>query len=305
MSAWTRDFHWSLVYKLPQLLNDVTPSEYLLELMRSEAFQESLFLSVLSCWPERGSSYPSDLLELWEDHRSVSKLVHALELSRHREPTQNRDAPTLRFDSIYADILSKNPDLLSVLTTLALGIHFMDDVLEVLGLSYSILRPFIKVRQLLVLPLPAGDSPVDFLINPHRSGELWNEKDSAEEMVLRWLVVAKGDGRLYGKFLTLLDRCGSNPKILLGLKNLNLSELCNEITTDHLEFHEDDLRPTYLLHILNWLRRLPDPPMNVIRVWEEQMLSIELCHNALRRDFGWDSADEDSNDEVYEEGQQE
>ncbi|KAJ6601978.1 hypothetical protein DFH09DRAFT_1126162 [Mycena vulgaris] len=172
----------------------------------------------------------------------------------------------------------------------------MDDLMEVLGLSYSILRPFIKVRQLLVLPLPAGDSPVDFLINPHRSGELWNEKDSAEEM---------GDGRLYGKFLTLLDRCGPNPKILMGLGNLNLSELCNEITTDHLEFHEDDLRPTYLLHILNWLRRLPDPPMNVIRVWEEQMLSIELCHNALRRDFGWDSADEDSNDEVYEEGQQE
>ncbi|KAJ6530483.1 hypothetical protein DFH09DRAFT_1285032 [Mycena vulgaris] len=265
--------------------------------------------------PFLGLSYPSDLIELWEDHRSVGKLGRDLALTRrHGESTQNHGAPTLKFDSIYAQILSKNPNLLSVLTAVALGMHF-DYVLEVLGLSFGVLRPFIEVRQLLVLPFPAGDSPVDFLIDSHRSGELWNEQDSAEEMVLRWIVFAKGDDWLYGQFLTLLDRCGANHKILLGLETLNLSALCNEITTDHLDFHELQLHPKYLLHV-----RLTSPPMNVIRFWEEQMLSIELCYNALRRDLlrgsgdeasGSDSAedsaekcDENSNDQVYEEGGQ-
>ncbi|KAJ6602011.1 hypothetical protein DFH09DRAFT_1302178 [Mycena vulgaris] len=177
--------------------------------------------------------------------------------------------------------------------------HFYN-VQDVLGLSHSVLRPFIEVHQLLVLPFPVGDSPVDFLVDPDRSALLWNEQDSAEEMVVRWIVFAKGDGLLHGYFLALLDRCGPNPKILLGLESLNLSAL----------------HPKHLLHIVNWLRRLLDPPMNVIRVWEEQILSIKLCYNALRRDFGRvignedfdgdsdeDSA-EDSSNGVYEEGQQ-
>ncbi|KAJ6530458.1 hypothetical protein DFH09DRAFT_1410981 [Mycena vulgaris] len=187
------------------------------------------------------------------------------------------------------------------------------DVLEVLGLSYSVLRPFIEVHQLLVLPFPAGDSPVDFLIDPRRSGELCNEQDSTEEVVLRWIVSAKGDGWLYGEFLTLLDRCGPNPEILLGLETLNLSTLCNKIRTeDHLWFHEEGLHPTHLLPIVNWLRRFPDPPMNVIRFWEDQILSIKLCRNTLLGDSGWASSgedfdedsDEDSKDELYEEGGQ-
>ncbi|KAJ6602089.1 hypothetical protein DFH09DRAFT_1481343, partial [Mycena vulgaris] len=295
MSAYIRDVHWCLVTSLPEFLNHVTPSGYLVELMRNKTFQDSLFLSsTVTGWPERGSSYPSDLIELWEDHRFASKLSQDLEL------TQNLCAPTLKFDSIYAEILSKNPNLLSVLTAVALGIPLYKSG-EALRLSYSVLRPFIGVRQLLVLPLPAGDSPVDFLLDPRRSGGLWNEQDSAEEMLLQWIVWAKGDGRLHGKFLTLLDRCGPNPKILLGLETLNLSTIGNEIRTeDHLWFHENDLRPTYLLHIINWLRRLPDPPMNIIRVREEQMLSLELCHNVLRRDFESVHGDQDSDEDSGE-----
>ncbi|KAJ6478658.1 hypothetical protein DFH09DRAFT_1108255 [Mycena vulgaris] len=271
--------------------------------MRNETFQDSLFLCLVSGWPERGSRYPSDLTELWEDHRFVSRLAQDLELyPSHGEPTQNRGAPTLKFDAIYAEILSKNPDLLSVLTAVAIGMY-LPHVLEVLGLSFSVLRPFIEVHQLLEFPLPAGDSPVHFLIDPHRSGELWNKQDSAEEMVLRWMVFTRIEGWFYGEFLTLLDRCGPNPKILLGLETLNLSALYNDITTDPLRFHEYWLHPRHLLHI-----RLPDPPTDIIRVWEEQILSIELCYNALLRDSDEDSAedsDEDSNAEVYEEGGQE
>ncbi|KAJ6530475.1 hypothetical protein DFH09DRAFT_1410996 [Mycena vulgaris] len=299
---------------LGDYLGDARRSESLVELMRNETFQNSLFLSNgLFDWPQRGSSYPSDLIELWEDHRSVSRLAQDLDPS-YGEQTKNCGASTLKFDSIYAEILPKNPDLFSVLTAMALGMS-LEDVLEVLGLRFSVLRPFIEVRQLLVLPLPVGDSPVDFLSDPSRSGELWNEQNSAdaEEMVLRWIAFTKRDGWLDGKFLMLLDRCGPNPKILQGLDTLNLSALCNGLSKDdHLWFHKSDVHPTYLLRVVNWLRRLPDPPMNVIRVCEEQILSIMLCRNARRRDFGWDSdedsaevSDEDSDNEVCEEGEQE
>ncbi|KAJ6530510.1 hypothetical protein DFH09DRAFT_1370715 [Mycena vulgaris] len=322
MSAWTRSFRGDLVDSLPQLLKEVTPSEYLFEVMRNETFQESLFLSHHRLdWPQRGSSYTSDLLELWKDHRFMSELAQDLSsYTLFRKPTHNRGAPTLKFDSIYAEILSKNPHLLSVLAAVALGKQLLH-VLAALGSSYSVLRPFIEARQLLVLPLLAGDSPVDFLIDSHRSGELWNEQDSAEEMVLRWIAFAKGDDWLYGSFLTLFDRYGPSPNILRELETLNLSALCNEIKTDHLVFHEEELHPRYLLHIVNWLRRLPSPPKNVIRGWEEQMLSIKLCYNTLLRDSGEDSSDEDSdsdsaedsdkdsdedsNNEVWEEGGQE
>ncbi|KAJ6530466.1 hypothetical protein DFH09DRAFT_1093512 [Mycena vulgaris] len=209
---------------------------------------------------QRGSSYPLDLIELWEDHGFVSRLAEMELTERHGQPTQNRGAPSLKFDSIYAEPGSV--------------------VLEVLGLTYTVLRPFIEVRELLVLPLPAGDSPVDFL----------------EETVLRWIVFAKGDGWLRGKFLTLLDRCDPNLKILLGLETLNLSALCKRLRTeDHLFFHNSDIHPKYLPHA-----RLPDPLINVIRVWEEQMSSIELYYNVLLRDSGRDSDDEDPTSDFTE-----
>ncbi|KAJ6602001.1 hypothetical protein DFH09DRAFT_1069545 [Mycena vulgaris] len=327
---------------------------------------------------QRGSSSPLDLIELWEDHGFVSRLAEMELTERHGQPTQNRGAPSLKFDSIYAEpgsvvrfdrcgtwnrelaqkphkphaafwhcakphteirpevtekpsqwrgswvetqvLWSEKIALLPQLLcagrekcaksewsrsdgwTKCFPSSRIDQiVLEVLGLTYTVLRPFIEVRELLVLPLPAGDSPVDFL----------------EETVLGWIVFAKGDGWLRGKFLTLLDRCDPNLKILLGLETLNLSALCKRLRTeDHLFFHNSDIHPKYLPHA-----RLPDPLINVIRVWEEQMSSIELYYNALLRDSGRDSddedptsdftedfdkdSDEDSNDEVYEEGGQE
>jgi hypothetical protein len=189
---------------LPSLLNQATASEDLFELMRNDTFQESLFLShYLLHWPQVGDSlqfnrfiplkvhgqwnsgYPSDLIQLWEDHRFLSTLKDHLHLS------VNRDAPTFKFDSIYTEMLSKHPALLFVLGSLVLGVCW-DTVLHLLRLSYSVLRPFLQLRKFLEeCSFPEGDSPGDFLADPRRGGQLWNQRDIAEELVFRWIVYAK------------------------------------------------------------------------------------------------------------------
>ncbi|KAJ7257047.1 hypothetical protein C8J57DRAFT_1185914 [Mycena rebaudengoi] len=199
----TQELCRRLVVKLPGLLKDGTPSETLFELMRNKTFQESLFLCcTLSEWPQRGSSYPFDLIQLWEDHQFISRLAEYLD---HSGQTDTRDVATFKFDPIYATILSNHPNLVLVLTGRVLGLE-LHDILEVLGLSDNVLRPFLEIRELLESPLAHEDyeySPVSFLADPSRSGGLMNEQDAAEELVLRWTVFEKkylirGEGWLYG-----------------------------------------------------------------------------------------------------------
>ncbi|KAJ7259373.1 hypothetical protein C8J57DRAFT_1233729 [Mycena rebaudengoi] len=202
-----------LVAQLPGLLKDATPSETLFELMRNKTFQESLFSAVSG-------------------------------------QTDTRDVATFKFDPIYATILSNHPNLALVLTGRALGLE-LDDILEVLGLSYNVLGPFLEIRELLESPLADEDyeySPVSFLADPSRSGGLMNEQDAAEEIVLRWTVFAKkylirGEGWLYG------------------------------------------------------YSALDDPPMEVIRFWEQQIASMEQCYRTLCRDQGMEAYSEYSDNE--------
>lgn len=135
--------------------------------LRSVIPSSSSFVSyVLAIYRQRGSRYPFDLIQLWEDHRFISRLAKYLDnLGR----TDTRDVATFNFDPIYATILSNHPSLVLVLTGRALGLE-LRDILVVLGLSYNVLRPFLEIHELLESPLAHKDSPVYFLADPSRSG---------------------------------------------------------------------------------------------------------------------------------------
>jgi hypothetical protein len=144
------------------------------------------------------------LIQLWEDHRFISRLEEYLDISGQ---TDTRDVATFQFDPIYATILSNHPNLALVLTGKALGQGYFP-MLDVLGLSHNVLGPFLEIRELLESPLAHEDyedSLVYFLADPSRSGGLMNEQHAAEEIVLRWIVFTKnylirGEGWLNARY---------------------------------------------------------------------------------------------------------
>ncbi|KAJ7144278.1 hypothetical protein C8R44DRAFT_759693 [Mycena epipterygia] len=191
-----RTVYFRVVDVLPAILQNTTPSAHLFGLLRNPDFQNSIFvgghtlpLSILS-WPQ-GSAYPSDLVQLWEDHRYVFALLRHLTLSR------DRTFPTFKFDPVYKQILSKRPDTLFLLKTLIVEPHdsrFLAEVLRFLGgaWNYRALQPFAIFRAQLILPFPNGDSPIDFLNDPSRAGVIYSEpQTTAEELVLLWIHRAK------------------------------------------------------------------------------------------------------------------
>ncbi|KAJ7832138.1 hypothetical protein B0H14DRAFT_3872016 [Mycena olivaceomarginata] len=105
-------------------------------------------------------------------------------------------------------------------------------------------------------------------------------------MVVHWIssankVLAGGDFRLYENFLHLLSYCGTNTKILGELETLNLSDFCDQLSVDpdhqrHHSLHTNILSPSILRCVLDWLLKIPDPPMRTIQFWEQQM-AIQRC----------------------------
>lgn len=140
--------------------------------------------------------YAPDLIQFWEEHRYIFTLSQYLRLSK------TGCAPTFRFDRIYAEIFSKHPDVLFVTKTLLLwdknhpnepnsGLYQMFELLE-LPWNFRVFQPFLEFREVLALPFPDGDSPVDFLNNPRRAGIMYSDPDIiTEELVLRWIHRAK------------------------------------------------------------------------------------------------------------------
>jgi hypothetical protein len=131
-----------------------------------------------------------DLIQLWEDHRLISTLPAQMRLTEYATCT------TFRFDSIYSQILSRSPELLFVLKTQIISPQTLRIMLEDLGFPFnnSIFQPFAPVRGLLEFPFPDGDSPVDFLNNPRRAGNLYSDpQDIADTFMRRWLTPLKQD----------------------------------------------------------------------------------------------------------------
>ncbi|KAJ7325930.1 hypothetical protein DFH08DRAFT_817005 [Mycena albidolilacea] len=215
----------------------------------------------------------------------------------HLKQSKHLRCPTLQFDLIYAEILSGYPDLLFVLVVqrlVPLGFNLWL-LLNLLGLSYKVFQPFIGCRELSEFPFPHGDSPLDFIADPHRARNLYlDPANVAEELVLLWIsrtkkILLRGDFWLHQ----------TNAKILDELETLNLSDFCDQMSADpdheyHHELHTDILNPLFLRCVLDWLWvtnaanecEFPDPPMRAIRFWEQQMIAIEQCSNRLPSELG-------------------
>ncbi|KAJ7926419.1 hypothetical protein B0H13DRAFT_2653849 [Mycena leptocephala] len=282
----TREFYSELVETLPMALRNTTPSDALVGLLRNEAFQDSLFMSCefnsVACWPHRDSPYPPDLLQIWEDHRFICDLVS------HLDARETPGSPTFKFDAIYAEIFAKHNELLLVLRMYGFSDWNLSLILELCGGTYAIFRPFLQFRQLLDFPLPKGDSPLDFLYDRRRAGELdWNLGHPAEELVVRWISRAKGfiergEDALTPNFLLSLPDCGTSPRILRELETLNLSALCGQLDEDgHVFVHRDIIHLDTIQLVLDWLWEFPGPPIRVIRFWKQQQRDISRCYNRM------------------------
>ncbi|KAJ7702133.1 hypothetical protein B0H16DRAFT_742995 [Mycena metata] len=230
-------------------------------------------------WPQRDSLYPADLIQLWEDHSFISKIVSQLQ-----NPGQHGGSTTSNF-SCYTEMFTQDPDVVFVLRGLLFGSE-LDSILRLSGLTYRIFQPFLEFRRFLDLPFPHGGSPLDFLRDPLGAGELYRDfQDIAEEMVLFWISRAKevlsgnSDYWLAGYWLGI-EKCPTSTRLLRELESLNLSQLCNEHAADresHCQAHEDLLRPEYLRPVLEWLWKFSEPPLQTIAFWERQIADIERC----------------------------
>ncbi|KAJ7117009.1 hypothetical protein C8R44DRAFT_879534 [Mycena epipterygia] len=271
------------------MLSNATPSDYLVGLMRNKEFQHSLFYTEVSMpWPQRDSGYPSDLIQLWEGHRYIFKLIQHLGLS------SNRSTPTFRFDAIYAEIFSNHPDLLFFMQTMILRPLYYWDILRILGptWNYQVFLPFHEFRDQFVLPFPGGDSPLDFLSDYRRAGNIYSDPTNAvEELVLLWIYRVKellSSGGLFwmsgislGGFINQWPR---SPRIALELETLNLAGLCDQMAIDP-EAHK-------------FAHDFPDPPLRAIAIWENQIEAIKRC--ARSNDWESDSDSEEPNSDSEE-----
>ncbi|KAJ7098957.1 hypothetical protein C8R44DRAFT_888794 [Mycena epipterygia] len=173
-----KEFHCRVVNVLPIILEDATHSDDLVVLLRNTNFQDSLLMPghqiswSVTTWPQRDSPYPLDLTQLWEDHRYIFTLISQLGLPG----SGNRRPPTCRFDAIYTEIFSNHQDLMLVLQALIIQSHnHLPQILRYFGptWNYRVFQPFLGFREVLELPIPEGDSPLDFLNDPRRAGNMY------------------------------------------------------------------------------------------------------------------------------------
>ncbi|KAJ7438421.1 hypothetical protein FB451DRAFT_1192628 [Mycena latifolia] len=276
-----RSAGWASIICLPDILRETTPTAALIALLRDKGFQNNIFLSELANkphWPQRGSPYPSDLIHVWEEHRFL------LDLASHLRPSKNSSAPTFKFDSIYREIFTEHRQLLSVMRHIIMAPGRAHHVLAVFGpeVNYRVLRPLLIFRDHIIsLPFPGGDSPIDFLNDQDRAGDLYSDvQDIAQEMVLLWIRRAKKV--LEGDDLWLYP---PSSKILRELESLTLGDLCRQMVIDpeaHEYAHRNFLHPIDLNPVLDWLlvghpTKFPEPSMGAIAFWERQLAEIRGC----------------------------
>ncbi|KAJ6590589.1 hypothetical protein DFH09DRAFT_1274049 [Mycena vulgaris] len=277
-----RGLYRDVVESLPLALRDVESPETLVTSLRSQAFQDSLFLNVddIPSWPQRDSPYPADLIQLWEDHSFISELV--LPLTQKKSSQQGRST-TSNFHC-YTVILTRYPDIFFVLRALQIGLG-LGSILRLSGLTCRIFQPFLEFREFLDLPFPNGGSPLDFLADPLEAGELYHDfQDIAEEMLLFWISRAKevlsGNSDLW---LICIEKCSTSTRLLRELESLNLSQLCDEHAADrdsHSYAHEELLHPDHLRPIMDWL-------WDLLKHRKRKILGKSGHFSASERDVDW------------------
>ncbi|KAJ7614456.1 hypothetical protein FB45DRAFT_873982 [Roridomyces roridus] len=94
----------------------------------------------------------------------------------------------------------------------------------------------------------------------------------------------------------------ANAELLGALKDLDLAQTCSIFkpeTEYHLEQHKYGLvKPKWFAEILDWIKKAPSPPPDLIRSWEQQQKAVEQCYACLREMnpdiFGSDKSDSGS-----------
>jgi hypothetical protein len=114
--------------------------------------------------------------------------------------SQDPSKATFKHDTIYTQVFSQNPDLRLIAQWYIVDPQYyikdryraFDVHMVQFGRTHSIFRPFLNFPELFPLPFPDGDSPLDFLADPRRAGNLYLEpSDIAEDMVLHWITRTK------------------------------------------------------------------------------------------------------------------
>ncbi|KAJ7478103.1 hypothetical protein FB451DRAFT_181713 [Mycena latifolia] len=158
--------------------------------------------------------------------------------------------------------------------------------MDLLQCNYRIFHPFLRLRGRLEFPFPAGDSPLNFLNDPRRAGNLYSDpQDIAEDIILLWIQHAKnclleGYPWLRMGYLDLLDKCRPSPRILHELESLNIAQICDPRhihPATHYRFHHGYYSLARVHFVLEWLRRFPDPLLQAIAFWEKQDTILQQC----------------------------
>ncbi|KAJ7098977.1 hypothetical protein C8R44DRAFT_811006 [Mycena epipterygia] len=250
---------------------------------------------------QRGSRYPSDLIQVWEEHQYIFDLTADLKLSR------NRSTPTFRFDAIYTEIFSNHHDLLFVVQTMILLPLDPWQTLRILGPTWNeqVFLPFHDFRDQLALPFPEGDSPLDFLSDYRRAGHIYSDpRNAAGELVLLWIHCIKemlSSGGTFWRFHWLADFVNRWPRslrIVLELETLGLCGLCDQMIEDpesHKYAHERGILHPKIYRILDWLQDFPDPPLRAIAIWEQQIEAIKRCPLSIELESESDAEESNSN----------
>ncbi|KAJ7840242.1 hypothetical protein B0H13DRAFT_1910789 [Mycena leptocephala] len=306
ITSHVKELHRYLVRGLPKLLSNVAPSQALIELLRNRQFQRSLYSTRYMGevdWPpvgaalssgisliyvQRNSGYPLDLIQFWDDHRLISTRTEQMKLGNGLAGRHIR---------LYQTETVECTQIIKFLTTPGgpTKVHNSDDVLWWcishfracahncennhyqadqtecdFPSNYKIFQPFVTIRGLPEF-FPDGDSPLDFLNDPRRAGNLYSDPHHIADAFMRlWIPRVKQDLQdgWPPPFLC--------PRILAEIETLDLAQLCDPMHIDH-EDHWDTLRRADSPAVLRWLRRFPNPPLQAIEFWEEQIACIEQC----------------------------
>ncbi|KAJ7198310.1 hypothetical protein GGX14DRAFT_545322 [Mycena pura] len=275
-----QDIYINAVFWLAQELSAAIPDDYLFGILRDPVLQNNLFLATGHIWPKKGSMYPLDIEQLFEDlDFSSTLLIYNMPFST------NQGSPTCQFDPLYREVLATSPDLLLVLSVKTLfrdsynsSVHGIE---RLFGLTHRLVyRPLLALRQKLIVPFPEGDSLLDFLLDPERAGALYLDRQVLSlDLLYRCIHGVKHflngkDIFVHWNVLTLITYCPLDPQLLRELESLNISKTCEIASSNrllHESFHYYLLDGGGFNRILDWLQKFPEPPSEITQFWEKQL----------------------------------
>ncbi|KAJ6473467.1 hypothetical protein DFH09DRAFT_1343542 [Mycena vulgaris] len=168
----------------------------------------------------------------------------------------------LEFNDICADILSRNPDLRSVLNVSVVWPPrpTLAPVLYLLGLKWNVLRPLCALRDWFETDLVAGIYS-GALGDPLRS--VFKRQDILRYTALccisriKDILISNDVFEFDHTWLLIVARCEPCDEVLQTLEGVELVLLCERLSRDpeyHAACHDDFLHPACFIGILDWLR---------------------------------------------------